>query len=140
MEKTKQQQQIIERYVLLFNNIEANIAFVDDIVSPEIEFLDPFHHLFGRQKFTDMLLKTARQVKNPSFDVTHQAWDQSLCFLRWNFTGNTHLLGDLHFSGMSEIHLDDNNKVLRHIDHWDSVRYVYRRLPIIKQLFKLFGQ
>ncbi|HEY9136143.1 MAG TPA: DUF2358 domain-containing protein [Pseudomonadales bacterium] len=131
----KQAEQVLERYIRLFNQIESEISSVEDIVSEKVEFLDPFHHTFGIVAYKDMLLKTARALENPRFDVSHTAWDQQLCFIRWDFSAKNRFLGKLQFSGMSELHFDENYKILRHIDHWDSARYFYRRLPVIRWFF-----
>ena len=127
-----QPEHIVERYIILFNNIQSEIDSVEDIVSKDIEFLDPFHHLFGITDFKKMLFKTAKNLENPRFNVTNTLWDKGICFLRWDFVAKNRLLGEIRFSGMSELYFDDKNKILRHIDHWDSARYFYRRLPLIR--------
>ena len=126
---------VVERYIALFNNIRSNIDGVADMVSKDIEFLDPFHHLFGITEFEKMLHKTSKNLENPYFNVTHTLWDKDVCFLRWDFVAKNRLLGDIKISGMSELYFNEQNKILRHIDHWDSARYVYRRLPVIRWFF-----
>ena len=63
------------------------------------------------------------------------AADPSAALIRWDLDG---VLGGTpwHVSGMSELRLSDDGRVSLHIDHWDSGRQFFERLPLIGWLLR----
>ncbi|MEG3619640.1 nuclear transport factor 2 family protein [Magnetovibrio sp. PR-2] len=119
-------------YVHLFENLSPQtIAAMPGFVSLNVRFKDPFNDFTGIYKLRKLLQKTLSDIKNPSFIVTHQAWDGDVLFLRWTFQGHVRALGHWPITGMSEIHFDEEGQVCEHVDHWDGAEQFYERLPLI---------
>ncbi|MAU41642.1 MAG: hypothetical protein CMF31_08465 [Kordiimonas sp.] len=125
--------QAIQKYIYLFENLHSALTpgALDRITAQNIHFIDPFHDITGRQKLYDLLQHTLNTVEMADFTVTHTAWDQDVCFLRWNFSGQVRLLSKWEITGMSEIHFNDSGLICRHIDHWDAAGHFLVKLPLI---------
>ncbi|MGB1106503.1 MAG: hypothetical protein ACPG36_08450, partial [Candidatus Puniceispirillaceae bacterium] len=42
----------------------------------------------------------------------------------------------LDFEGVSEVHVDEDELIAAHIDHWDSASQLLARLPVIGMLLR----
>ena len=127
-----------QSYIRMFENLSTEtIAGMDAFVCPDVKFKDPFNDIAGIEKFRTLLDKTLGDVMEPSFDVTHRAWDGDVLFLRWTFQGRVKVLGDWVITGMSEIRFDAQGRVCEHIDHWDAAEQFYEKLPVIRVLLRV---
>ncbi|MFT6915392.1 MAG: hypothetical protein ACJAWL_001697 [Motiliproteus sp.] len=133
------QRQGLETYIALFNRLDEGELVLPDSVSAAIEFSDPFCRLQGRDALASYLQDFAKQVSQPRFEILVRAWDVDTCLLRWNFRGGLKKPGDWHFPGVSELHFDDAGRVVKHVDHWDSGRYFYARLPLLGWIIRLIN-
>ena len=127
----------LERYIYFFNHIHSELENIDTYISKDIYFQDPFNKLSDIEQVKHTLKKFSDSVKNPFFDVSHRAWSEHTCFIRWNFSGHLSQFGDWRFPGVSELHFDDQGKVCQHIDHWDAGEHFYQRLPVLGRLIKM---
>ena len=76
-----------------------------------------------------------RDLGQPRFVVTRIASDGPVSFIRWDFTFE--LRGrPLRIEGVSEVEIDGEGKVARHIDHWDAAGQVYERIPLLGGLLR----
>ena len=124
-------------YIQLFEEIsQERLIGIENFISDDIHFKDPFNDLNGIKQFRELLVKTLREVKNPQFNVTHKAWSNGVLFLRWSFNGKVKLLGNWHIEGMSEIQFDSEGRVNKHIDYWDAASDFYKHFPIIGWLLE----
>ena len=127
-----------QSYIHLFENLSPQtIAAMPGFVSLNVRFKDPFNDFKGIYRLRALLQKTLKDIKNPRFIVTNQAWDEDVLFLRWTFQGRIRLLGNWSVTGMSEIRFDEDGHVCEHIDHWDGAEQFYERLPLIGRLLGL---
>lgn len=127
-----------QSYIRMFENLSTEtIAGMDAFVCPHIRFKDPFNDITGIERFRALLDKTLSDVTEPSFDVTHRAWDGDVLFLRWTFQGRVRVLGDWIVTGMSEIRFDAQGRVCEHIDHWDAAEQFYERLPVVRGVLRV---
>ena len=126
-----------QSYIRMFENLcTETITGMDVFVCPDIRFKDPFNDITGIGTFRALLNKTLNDVTEPTFHVTHQAWDGDVLFLRWTFRGRVRVLGDWAVTGMSEIHFDAQGRVCAHIDHWDAGEQFYEKIPVIEFLLR----
>jgi len=125
-------------YIRLFEELSIErLAGIEEFVSTDIQFKDPFNELSGLDAFRRLLAKTLNDVKDPKFRITHRAWTDDILFLRWSFQGEVKGLNQWIVQGMSEIHFDDCGLVCQHIDHWDASEQFYAKLPFIGTLIRL---
>ncbi len=127
-----------QSYIRMFENLSTEtITGMDAFVCPDVKFKDPFNDITGIEKFRALLDKTLSDVTEPSFDVTHRAWDGDVLFLRWTFRCRVRVLGDWAVTGMSEIRFDAQGRVCAHIDHWDAAEQFYEKLPVVRVLLRV---
>ncbi len=125
-------------YIELFENLSTErIENCEAFVNADIHFKDPFNDITGITRFKHLLHKTLKDVTDPRFVVTHQAKDKDVLFLKWEFSGTVKVIGHWFITGMSEIHLDDQGKVVRHVDHWDASEQFYGHIPVLGSLLRL---
>ncbi|WP_110189710.1 nuclear transport factor 2 family protein [Pokkaliibacter plantistimulans] len=124
-------QQGLERYLQVFTRLHLGLQGLDDCLTEQVEFRDPFNHVQGRAAVQRVLQHFIEHVSEPRFVIQHCAWSGSLCFVRWDFSGVVKGLGDWCFPGVSELHFDEQGRVLRHLDHWDAGTHFYSRLPLL---------
>ena len=110
---------------------------IEDFVSVDIKFKDPFNDLSGLDSFRRLLVKTLNEVKGLKFEVTHRAWTEDILFLRWSFQGEVRGLNYWKVEGMSEINFDERGLVCRHVDHWDAAGQFYEKLPLIGTIIRI---
>lgn len=122
---------------------KADPAGLDGLLAlcaPEVEFRDPFNHTFTKADFHRVLTHMFRTVHELEFEV-HDIMGANKCWvLKWTFSGRIKPIGRVKIEGLSEVALNDQALVVRHIDYWDSWAEVFCKLPIIGALFRQLGR
>ena len=130
------QQQGLEIYIGLYNRLDSQTSLLQACTHPAIAFSDPFCEFQGREALQVYLKHFSQQVIEPRFDILARGWDGDVCLLRWDFSGGLKKPGDWCFPGVSELHFDQEGRVVRHLDHWDSGNHFYARLPLLGGLIR----
>jgi steroid delta-isomerase len=127
-----------EQYIRLFEELSMErLEGIEDFVSVDIKFKDPFNELSGLDAFRNLLVKMLNDVKGLKFKVTHRAWTEDVLFLRWSFQGEVKGLNYWRVEGMSEINFDERGLICQHIDHWDAAGQFYEKLPLIGTIIRI---
>jgi hypothetical protein len=127
-----------ELYIRLFEELSVErIDGIENFVSADIKFKDPFNELSGLDSFRSLLIKILHDVNDLKFEITHRAWTEDVLFLRWSFQGEVAGLNYWKVQGMSEIKFDDRGFVCEHIDHWDAAEQFYEKLPFIGAILRI---
>ena len=75
-------------------------------------------------------------VKEPRFFVLDFSINKQRVFLKWKMT--FFAFKSLQtIEGMSELLLNDNGKVVSHIDYWDTLNSLFIKIPFIRHFYKL---
>lgn len=140
MTETKE---IFARYANYFDTLLPNtVARLKDLAAEDLHFKDPFNDLHTIDSAIRLFEEMFEETINPRFEVTHIAACDSTAFLRWNFTftPKSALLNvrePWKIVGVSEVRCNAEGKIIEHIDHWDSGRYFYERLPLFGSVVRL---
>ncbi len=127
-----------EQYIRLFEDLsEERINGIEQFVSIDIKFKDPFNDISGLDAFRRLLVKLIDDVKGLRFEVTYRAWSEDVLFLRWTFQGKVKGIGYWKVQGMSEIVFDEQGLVCQHIDHWDASEQFFEKLPLIGTILRV---
>ena len=118
------------------DNLDALLAFC----AAEVEFRDPFNHTFSKAGFRKVLEHMFRTVHELKFEIHDTIGDNKLWVLKWTFSGRIKAIGRVKIKGLSEVALDDEGLVVRHIDYWDSWAEVFCKFPVIGPLFRQLGR
>jgi steroid delta-isomerase len=139
------QRKIVDDYVKAFVTLTPdNAEDLYGLVADDVFFSDPFNVIHDKDGFRRIFDHMFETCISPGFTVNDIAHSDAASYLRWKMTGklkswpHTNLL----FEGMTEVHVNSQGLVCRHIDHWDSASQLMRDLPIIgliiKPILKLF--
>jgi hypothetical protein len=109
-----------------------SLARLEELCAPQVRFQDPFNDVSGIDGVRRVFEKMFEDVAEPSFAVTDIACSGRSAYLRWTFDFRPRKGGaPWRIEGMSEVTFDADGRVVDHIDHWDSGRQFYARLPVI---------
>ncbi len=102
------------------------------IAAPDVHFVDPFNDVRGLERVKDVFRHMFRTTVNPRFTVLDVAIGGQGAYLLWRFDftpkgGKTPWC----IEGMSAVRFGADGRAIEHIDHWDSGRQFYARLPVI---------
>lgn len=121
-------------YARFFENIDKNTPRkeYEKIFEKNVRFKDPFHDIKGVHKlykiFEDMYIK----LDNPNFKITEIIEQNNIAYLKWNFHFSfKNNNKDESFEGVSRVEFNKENKVISHIDYWDSSSNLYEKIPIL---------
>lgn len=118
-------------------NCKTSIDKYTQIFDENVKFKDPFHEVQGVDKifkiFEDMYLK----LDNPKFKVKEIIEQKDIAYIRWDFEfsfKNSNKVDS--FEGVSRITFNKDNKVVSHVDYWDSSSNLYEKIPILSFFIK----
>lgn len=132
-------QEALQRYARRFEMLDADaVAELHEVMSERIRFSDPFNDVQGidtvKRLFDDMF----EHLEDARFTVTHAAVDSMTTdtgMLSWEL--NARFRGKPYrVVGMSEVTIDSDGRISRHIDHWDAGQQFYEHLPIVGWLLR----
>lgn len=134
---------IFSRYAEFYNSLTPeSVKQLRELAVPDLHFRDPFNDLYTVDGTIRLLEEMFVDTVDPHFVVTHigrceTSGAPETAFLRWDFSfrPRTPLLkakGEpWRIVGVSEVTANAEGKIVEHIDHWDSGRYFYERLPLL---------
>ena len=123
---------------LSINNLDAlKNTFTNDIV-----FEDPFNKVNGKEAVIKIFSEMFEKIDNPKFQILELSYAQNFdkkltVYLKWILNGKfKRNKKSFAVKGVSEVKFNDQGKVVKHIDYWDSGRNFYSHLPLIGSIFK----
>ena len=130
------QRNIVIQYISLFSKLTPdNIKDFDDLISQEIIFVDPFNNVRGIVAFKNIFYHMFEKVKDPKFIVLDYAINENRVFLKWKMTFVA-FKSLQTIEGMSELLLNNDGKVISHVDYWDSLKGLFIKIPFIGYFYK----
>ncbi len=115
-----------------------SLGRLEALCAPNVRFQDPFNDVTGIAAYRAVLSAMFDHVSAPSFEVSDWALSGHVAYLRWTFDFARKQAGaPWRIEGMSEVHFDQDGRVIAHLDHWDSGSQFYGRLPLLRQLIGL---
>jgi len=106
------------------------------LCAPDVRFRDPFNDVRGIDKLVRVFEDMFATCDDPRFVVLDQAVGEAAGYLKWEFHFRPRRAAGTpwRIEGMSEIHFDDQGRIIAHLDHWDAGAQFYGRLPILRGL------
>ena len=126
----------IDNYIKLFETLNLeNLNKFDDLLDEKIYFEDPFNKVYGIENFKRIFSNTLKKLDNVEFKVLNVISKNNIYIIKWEmiffaFNKNNSI------SGLSEVVISTNNKIISHVDYWDSYNNFYIKIPVIGMLFK----
>lgn len=121
----------VDRYVRYLETLTPEtLGDLEGYVRTDVRFADPFNDVRGvaamRQVFEDMF----EAVGPVKLDVSERAVSGNTVFIAWTFRARLRDEAWV-FEGVSHIRFDADGLVEWHVDHWDTGREFFQRLPVI---------
>ncbi len=126
----------IENYVKLFESLNLkNLHKFDKLLDENIYFEDPFNKVYGIENFKRIFSNTLKNLDDVEFKVLNIISKNNIYIIKWEmiyfaFNKNNSIFG------LSEVTIDINEKIVSHIDYWDSYKNFYIKIPIFGMIFK----
>lgn len=146
-ENNKDYQSIFEQYLNEFENLtpqslKEKLALLLD---PNIEFKDPFNHVFDRQQCIRVFEHMFENCYQPKFSVTHRFINETdnsaSCSVYWEFEFKTGKNAQIEtITGNSFIEINQHSLISKHIDYWDPAEQFYEDLPLIGWILRKIKQ
>jgi ketosteroid isomerase-like protein len=126
--------QAIAAYADAFGQLtEASLDDLVAMVSDDIVFTDPFNRIEGRSGFRHVFIHMYDTCHDPRFEISDLAHGKDASYIRWRMTARLKSWPRmaLDFTGMTEVHANDEGQITAHYDHWDSASQLLAKIPYI---------
>ena len=108
---------------------------IDDFVTKDVHFIDPFFDVVGSDKFKNIFLHMFKTARDFNFKVDDIFEKDEETVIVWTFSAKMFGLSS-NFSGVSHIKFDAKGLVSEHHDYWDSGKNIFAKTPIVGQLLR----
>lgn len=126
----------IENYVKLFQSLNLiNLHKFDNLLDENIYFEDPFNKVYGIENFKKIFSNTLTKLDNVEFKVINIISKNNIYIIKWEMIYFAFNKTNSIF-GLSEVTISENNKIVSHIDYWDSYNNFYTKIPFLGLIFK----
>jgi hypothetical protein len=126
----------IENYVKLFESLNlTNLHKFDKLLDENIYFEDPFNKVYGIENFKKIFTNTLNKLDNVEFKVLNIISKNNIYIIKWEMIYFAFNKTNSIF-GLSEVTISENNKIVSHIDYWDSYNNFYTKIPFLGLIFK----
>jgi steroid delta-isomerase len=128
----------LDAYVRFYETLTpGTIGALQALVTPDVEFRDPFNDVKGVEAYARVLTKMFQDLDAPKFEVRHAVLDGAVGYLKWRLVFRGKRGRERSIVGMSELRFDESGRVARHTDYWDSASQFYERVPILGFVLRL---
>ena len=132
---------IIRLYASFLENIKRpDIEHLEQYVSEDIHFRDPFNDCVGLEQFQAVLSDMFVHLESFQFQVDDCIFSEEkrIGYLQWNMAVKSkHLRSkNLDIDGVSQVTFNSEGKVSAHFDYWDAASGLYEKIPIINFILK----
>ena len=128
----------ISKYINIFKKL--NLENLNDLIlllDNKIYFEDPFNKVTGKENFKIIFLNTLKNLDDVNFKVLNVISEENIVFMKWKM--NFFAFNKLNsITGMSEVIIGRNGKIISHVDYWDSYNNFYTKIPFFGKFFMLF--
>ena len=126
----------IENYIKLFENLNLeNLNKFDELLEENFYFEDPFNKVNGIKNFKRIFSNTLKNLDDVKFKVSNIISKKNIHIIKWEMTYFAFNKSNCIF-GLSEVTISENNKIVSHIDYWDSYNNFYTQIPYFGLIFK----
>ncbi|WP_068315392.1 nuclear transport factor 2 family protein [Polycladidibacter hongkongensis] len=138
---TAQARETVSAYIRFFENLSPQtVTDLKPLTISGFRFVDPFNDVSGQDKAIALLRKMFRDVEAPRFVVTDTFWQGDNAVLRWRFTAKQRFLGELDFTGLSELKLNPEGSIVSQTDYWDANQHFLAQIPLIGFLIRAINR
>ena len=132
---------VIHLYASFLENIKRpDIERLEQYVSEDIHFRDPFNDCVGLEQFQAVLSDMFIHLESFRFHITDCIFSEEkrIGYLQWSMAVKSKHLRNktLDINGVSQLTFNSEGKVSAHFDYWDAASGLYEKIPIINFILK----
>ena len=126
----------IDNYIKIFESLNLeNLNKFDELLDENIYFEDPFNKVNGIENFKRIFSNTLKKLDDVEFKVLNVISKNNIHIIKWEMIYLAFNKSN-SISGLSEVTISEKNKIVSHIDYWDSYNKFYTKIPFIGLIFK----
>lgn len=130
----------LNNYVSVLEHLkEDRLDVLEDALTKDVEFIDPFNHTRQRSDFIGILSDMYCRLTYVKFEVTNHMRNDNEAYILWIFYGNSKLTGAFQFEGVSLLKANTEGKVFYHKDIWDA-SVLMQTVPVLGRLISKMRQ
>ncbi len=130
----------LDKFMETYNQLDKNnLALLDTIYHPEVQFSDPAHSLDGLNSLKLYFTALYENVRSIRFAFHAHLENRGQAFLTWTMHFSHPRLAkgrSIAVSGCSRLAFAPDGKVIHHRDYFDLGEMVYEHVPVLGSLVK----
>ena len=137
--------EFVKKYISAYESLSINnLDKLKNTFTNDIEFEDPFNKVNGKEAVIKIFSEMFEKIDNPKFQILELSYAQNFdkkltVYLKWILNGKfKRNKKSFAIKGVSEVKFNDQGKVEKHIDYWDSMTQLIVHLPYVGSLVKTF--
>ncbi len=131
----------LDLYLKVFESLTLQSLETDlkPLWHDNVEFKDPFNHVFGKAHCTRLFEHMFTQCFEPRFTIQYKMLTGSVGSAYWIFEFKLaeNDKAPQKIKGNSLIEFDADGLVIKHIDYWDAAEQFYEKIPLLGSLIRL---
>ncbi len=128
----------LDAFLSHYNELDRNqLNLLEQMYTSDVLFIDPFHQIQGLKELTGYFKKLYQNIDSIEFEFGERFVSGNQASVYWEMRFKHPRINSgkqVSFSGNSRLSFEDNGKVSRHQDYFDSAAMLYRHLPVLKQV------
>lgn len=116
---------------------DTSLAYYEQIYARDVYFKDPFNQTNGINAVYEIFQDMYKKLDAPRFEVVESVRENDVCYVKWNFIfcfkGKAK---EQSFEGISRMQYNDEERIISHIDYWDSAEHVYEKIPLLGSVIR----
>ena len=135
----------VKKYIYAYESLSINnLDTLKDRLTNDVKFEDPFNKVIGKEAVMKIFSEMFEKIDNPRFQILELSYAQNFdkkltVYLKWILNGKfKRNKKSFAIKGVSEVKFNDQGKVVKHIDYWDSMTQLIIHLPYVGSLVKAF--
>ena len=135
----------VKKYISAYESLSINnLDTLKNTFTNDIEFEDPFNKVNGKEAVIKIFSEMFEKIDKPKIQILELSYAQNFeqkltVYLKWILNGKFKRNNkSFAIRGVSEVKFNDQCKVVKHIDYWDSMTQLIIHLPYVGSLVKAF--
>jgi limonene-1,2-epoxide hydrolase len=128
-----------EKYTHFFETLDETrslLAF-GRIYADDVYFKDPFNETKGVDAVYEIFQEMYQKLDHPRFEIIEAIADDTVCYVKWRFIfAFKDESNEVSFEGVSRLEINEEGKVISHIDYWDAAENVYEKIPLLGSVLR----
>ncbi|MCO4845111.1 MAG: nuclear transport factor 2 family protein [Sulfurovum sp.] len=116
---------------------EVSIESFSTIYDDAVVFKDPFNEVSGVKAVHGIFEHMYNTLDRPRFIIKEYIDNQNVAYVKWDFIfsfkGEKKETG---FEGVSRLEMNEEGKVISHVDFWDASEHIYEKMPLLGSVLR----